>query len=89
MYRYQDRASADAKGLFSVDEQSGVVRLGVDSTYVYEAGRGRPSVRLESKETYQHGLFIADFLHMPPSQCGVWPACEPTSLSSPQSNKPS
>ncbi|KAF7543567.1 hypothetical protein G7Z17_g10641 [Cylindrodendrum hubeiense] len=31
-------------------------------------------LRLESKESFERGLFIADFLHMPPSQCGVWPA---------------
>ncbi|KAL2753782.1 glycoside hydrolase family 16 protein [Sodiomyces alcalophilus JCM 7366] len=35
---------------------------------------GRPSVRLESKKAYNGGLFIADFEHMPPSECGLWPA---------------
>ncbi|PFH59059.1 hypothetical protein XA68_12877 [Ophiocordyceps unilateralis] len=71
---YQSRANAEAKGLFSVDENTGVVRLKVDHQHQYRPHEGRPSIRLESKETYNHGLFISDFLHMPPSQCGLWPA---------------
>ncbi|KHN94185.1 Glycosyl hydrolase family 16 protein [Metarhizium album ARSEF 1941] len=71
---YQSRPNAKALGLFSVDDQTGVVRLGVDSTNTYPLTAGRPSIRLESKQAFNHGLFIADFLHMPPSQCGVWPA---------------
>ncbi|RCI14062.1 hypothetical protein L249_8055 [Ophiocordyceps polyrhachis-furcata BCC 54312] len=71
---YQSRANAEAKGLFSVDENTGVVRLKVDHQHRYGPHEGRPSIRLESKETYNHGLFISDFLHMPPSQCGLWPA---------------
>ncbi|PHH84669.1 hypothetical protein CDD83_1579 [Cordyceps sp. RAO-2017] len=71
---YQGRSGALAKGLFSVDEGTGVVRLGVDHKHTYRPDEGRPSIRLESKDTFDHGLFIADFLHMPPSQCGLWPA---------------
>ncbi|PNY28772.1 endo-1,3(4)-beta-glucanase [Tolypocladium capitatum] len=71
---YQSRNNAEAMGLFSVDESTGVVRLGVDHTHTYGLNEGRPSIRLESKEAYNEGLFIADFLHMPPSQCGLWPA---------------
>lgn len=73
---YQSRQNAEALGLYSVDEKTAVVRLGVDSTNTYPLTAGRPSIRLESKEAFNHGLFIADFLHMPPSQCGVWPACK-------------
>ncbi|KAJ6783439.1 hypothetical protein PWT90_01686 [Aphanocladium album] len=72
--RYQSQANAASRGLFAVDEQTGVVRLGVDYQNTYDTSSGRPSIRIESKEVYNHGLFIADFLHMPPSQCGVWPA---------------
>ncbi|KAF4592461.1 glycoside hydrolase family 16 protein [Ophiocordyceps camponoti-floridani] len=68
---YQSKANAEAKGLFSVDENTGVVRLKVDHEHQYSPGEGRPSIRLESREQYNHGLFIADFLHMPPSRC-VW-----------------
>ena len=73
---YQNRNNAQAQGLFSVDESTGVVRLGVDHTNTYGLNEGRPSIRLESKAVYNEGLFIADFLHMPPSQCGLWPACK-------------
>ncbi|KAG6068455.1 hypothetical protein E4U32_000608 [Claviceps aff. humidiphila group G2b] len=71
---YQSRPNAEGRGLYSVDESTGVVRLGVDHTNVLPLTGGRPSIRLESKEAYNHGLFVADFLHMPPSQCGLWPA---------------
>ncbi|KAL1890134.1 hypothetical protein Sste5346_008427 [Sporothrix stenoceras] len=37
-------------------------------------GRGRSSLRLESRTTFSSGLLVADFAHMPASQCGVWPA---------------
>lgn len=74
---YQSRQNAEQMGLYSIDDSSGVVRIGVDSTHQYSLlDRGRPSIRIESKETYEHGLFIADFLHMPPSNCGLWPACK-------------
>lgn len=59
------------------------MRLGVDSNNTYGLDEGRPSIRLESKESYNHGLFIADFLHMPPSQCGLWPACKLPSYTTP------
>lgn len=75
-FRYQSQEDAFDLGLYSVDPFSNAVRLGVDSSNTYAPGEGRPSIRLESKESYQHGLFIADFLHMPPSQCGTWPACK-------------
>ncbi|TQS32179.1 hypothetical protein Golomagni_07512, partial [Golovinomyces magnicellulatus] len=71
---YKSRSDAAGLGLFDHDPLTGVVRLGVDKTNTYGPGQGRPSIRLESKEAYNHGLFIADFLHMPPSQCGLWPA---------------
>ncbi|OAA39789.1 GPI anchored endo-1,3(4)-beta-glucanase [Beauveria brongniartii RCEF 3172] len=72
--RYQSQANAASQGLFAVDQDTGVVRIGVDHTNTLDVSGGRPSIRLESKEAYNQGLFVADFLHMPPSQCGVWPA---------------
>ncbi|VUC25349.1 unnamed protein product [Clonostachys rosea] len=71
---YQSRYDAEARGLVSMDPTSHAVRLGVDSTNYYGMGEGRPSIRIESKEAFNHGLFIADFAHMPPSDCGLWPA---------------
>jgi hypothetical protein len=50
---------------------------GVDSyTHLSTDGSqgGRTSVRMTSKDTFTHGLFIADIQHMPQSSCGVWPA---------------
>ncbi|KAF5017451.1 hypothetical protein F66182_10621 [Fusarium sp. NRRL 66182] len=72
--RYKSLEDSLDLNLWSVEPFSGTVRLRVDSTGTYESTRGRPSIRLESKESFQYGLFIADFQHMPPSQCGTWPA---------------
>ncbi|TDZ65127.1 Endo-1,3(4)-beta-glucanase [Colletotrichum trifolii] len=72
--RYQSQPDALAKGLYSIDPTTEAVTLGVDDTNIYALTEGRPSVRLESKRTYNHGLFIGDFAHMPPSVCGLWPA---------------
>jgi len=51
------------------------VFIGVDNTTVLDpAGPGRNSVRLQSNTAYNQGLFIADFAHVPGSNCGSWPA---------------
>lgn len=49
---------------------------GADSSNVISPSNaaGRPSIRLTSQKTYNHGLFILDLAHMPYSACGVWPA---------------
>ena len=39
----------------------------------YPAGRGRPSVRIQTKARYNSGLFIYDIDHMPTGP-GSWPA---------------
>ncbi|RYO92003.1 hypothetical protein DL764_008206 [Monosporascus ibericus] len=72
---YQSREDAQATGLVSIDEFNRV-RLGVDPVNKYSptGGEGRPSVRLTSDAAFNHGLFIADFAHMPASTCGTWPA---------------
>ncbi|RDW79847.1 hypothetical protein BP6252_04485 [Coleophoma cylindrospora] len=50
--------------------------FGVDSVtdLTNSNARGRASVRLQSNNIYNHGLFIADIAHMPASVCGTWPA---------------
>lgn len=48
--------------------------MGVDYWNEYLATQGRPSVRIETKKSYQYGLFVADLAHMPASVCGTWPA---------------
>ncbi|KAF2146424.1 glycoside hydrolase family 16 protein [Aplosporella prunicola CBS 121167] len=50
------------------------IYMGVDMTNVYDVGGpGRPSVRIQSIDTYNRGLFILDLNHMPWG-CGTWPA---------------
>lgn len=47
--------------------------MGVDSSNV-ASGRGRKSVRVTSKASYNHALIVLDLEHMPGAACGVWPA---------------
>lgn len=67
-----------SSGLARID--NGRVRVGVDSTNVAKQignnrnKHGRNSVRLESKDTWNRGIMIADIQHMPGTACGVWPS---------------
>lgn len=45
----------------------------VRTDYTEYAPRGRKSVRISSKRSYTHGLFVLDVVHMPVG-CGTWPA---------------
>ncbi|KAK5120356.1 hypothetical protein LTR85_006295 [Meristemomyces frigidus] len=48
--------------------------ISVDTTNQWpNGGPGRPAVRIISDNTYTHGLFILDIVHMPWG-CGTWPA---------------
>lgn len=68
---YVDRETAKKSGLISSDGSS--VYMGVDHTNIAK-GRGRDSVRIATKKSYQHGLFITDMSHMAGGVCGTWPA---------------
>ncbi|KAF4123501.1 glycoside hydrolase family 16 protein [Geosmithia morbida] len=68
---YVDADTAFDMGLASQDNNK--IHLGSDATEVNPSG-GRKSVRLESKRSFTHGLFISDITHMPSSTCGSWPA---------------
>ncbi|KAI6092315.1 concanavalin A-like lectin/glucanase domain-containing protein [Hypoxylon rubiginosum] len=72
--QYQSKSEAESLGL--VKYKDGAAYIGVDYTKTdYDAsGAGRKSVRLESKNVYNHGLIIADFNHLPKPTCGSWPA---------------
>jgi hypothetical protein len=53
------------------------VYLGVDNSSILDSstadpGNGRKSVRLEGVQTFNKGLIVADFEHLP-SGCGQWP----------------
>jgi hypothetical protein len=70
---YVNRDRATELGL--TIELATAVYIGVDHNNVYGACTpGRPSVRIESKVAYNHGLIIADIWHMPGGICGTWPA---------------
>lgn len=76
---YQTRDNAQRRSLIGYNANTAQNFMGVDSMTVYStaqtpANRGRSSVRIESKKSYTHGLFIADISHMPASVCGTWPA---------------
>jgi beta-glucanase (GH16 family) len=65
-----DQKTALSGGLISTDNNS--VKFGVEHANVVQ--NGRQSIRIESKNTYNQGLIIADIAHMPGSICGTWPA---------------
>lgn len=71
--KYTNVDSAITETLVGVDpDVSNATYLGVDSTQEFTSGR--PSTRLTSKDSFNHGLFVADIIHMPGGICGVWPA---------------
>ncbi|KAI9847413.1 MAG: hypothetical protein M1837_002602 [Sclerophora amabilis] len=67
---YVDESTAQGGGLIQTNSDS--VYIGVD--HDNQAPSGRQSVRLTSKNSYTHGLFIADIAHFPGGICGTWPA---------------
>jgi len=62
----------DAKNRGLINTNGGQVYIGADHTSV-PTGRGRASIRLTSKKSFNNGLFILDLTHMP-TGCGTWPA---------------
>lgn len=67
---YVDQSTAASNGLISTG--GGSVYIGVDHSNTTTTGR--ESVRLQSTNTYTHGLVILDLEHMPGGVCGTWPA---------------
>ncbi len=75
---YKSKADALSSGIAKITTDDKIY-LGVDTTtkltnLVEGPGNGRGSIRLESAETFDNGLLIADFEHMPAGGCGLWPA---------------
>jgi len=70
-----DRAAPTELNLTFATADTAVLKVdtSVTPTTVPNASTGRFSVRLESKSTYQDGLFIFDVKHSP-TGCGTWPA---------------
>ena len=70
---YVNQQQALSEGL--IKTQNNQIYMGVDTKSVLNPnGAGRKSVRVQSKNAYTHGLVIADFAHIPGSNCGSWPA---------------
>ncbi|KAJ6782328.1 hypothetical protein PWT90_07800 [Aphanocladium album] len=72
---YQTKNAAISQGLAAVKD--GQVYLGVDHTNqlraVDDGGPGRPTLRIQSKSSFKHGLVITRFSHLPQPVCGGWP----------------
>ncbi|TVY89385.1 putative endo-1,3(4)-beta-glucanase [Lachnellula willkommii] len=73
-FSYVSAAEAATLGLAGPGP-NGAMYIGVDhSTTLSTSAPGRKSVRISSKKSWTHGLFIADIAHMPGGICGTWPA---------------
>ena len=71
---YVSKQDATSMGLArTIGDQ---VYLGVDNSSIYDVkvDNGRKSVRLESYDTIDSGVIIADFEHVPANACGMWPS---------------
>jgi len=66
---YVDENTASSKGYIKNGTQ---VYIGCDHTNV-ASGRGRDSIRISSKKSFNSGLILIDLDHMPVG-CGTWPA---------------
>ena len=74
---YVPKAEAVSLGLARYQDDQ--VYLGVDNTIILDKstagpGNGRKSVRLEGVQTFDNGLIIADFEHLPSGGFGQSPA---------------
>lgn len=69
------RNESEAEQLQLISTRGTEVYIGVDYNSTLDAqGEGRSSVRLESKQTFDSGLFVAKFSHLPAPVCGTWPS---------------
>jgi len=68
---YLDEAEALARGMIQAAE--GEVFMSVDTREFLLLGQGRGSVRIQSRNAYNAGLFVLRLSHAPVG-CGVWPA---------------
>ncbi|CAP96398.1 hypothetical protein E8E15_005935 [Penicillium rubens] len=67
---YVDKSTARGLNLTYASESSAVLRVDASTP---NARSGRNSVRVESRNTYDSGLFIFDIIHTP-FGCATWPA---------------
>ena len=69
-FSYVDQPGSEEMNLTYATPTTAILRV---DTSEKNASTGRKSVRLESRNQYDHGLFIFDILHTPYG-CGTWPA---------------
>jgi hypothetical protein len=67
---YQTHDGALASGVISVNAAGNAI-MRVETTPVVSGNR--KSVRIETKNSFNYGILIGDFVHMP-TGCGTWPA---------------
>eukprot|EP00923_Selenidium_pygospionis_P007575 GHVN01012968.1.p1 GENE.GHVN01012968.1~~GHVN01012968.1.p1 ORF type:complete len:293 (+),score=39.88 GHVN01012968.1:901-1779(+) len=70
---YVPRETAALKGYISVDRRKHAVIRTDTQSKVLDSARGRDSVRLTSRSTFDDGLIVFSINHMP-TGCGTWPA---------------
>lgn len=72
--RLRRHHSTRRRNLTYYDAATGLWYLQTDAVSAVEAGaRGRDSVRLHSRSTFDRGLFVMEVEHIP-AGCGTWPA---------------
>ncbi|KAH0832512.1 endo-1,3(4)-beta-glucanase [Fonsecaea pedrosoi] len=72
---YYSQGSAELMGMINASDSSAIY-IGSDYNTVIGSTQaaGRPSVRISTRRSWTHGLFIGDFNHAPGGVCGSWPA---------------
>ena len=70
---FLDANEAQTRNMRAYDQRTKQVYMGVDTSTVNPSG-GRASLRLQTKESFNGGLFILDLEHMPSQACGSWPS---------------
>jgi hypothetical protein len=72
---YRNSDDAAKLGMWKYNKD-GLPYIGVDYNHTYQADDnfGRSSVRLESKSSFNKGLFVFDIAHLPKAVDGAWPA---------------
>ncbi|WVR03651.1 hypothetical protein IAU60_000646 [Kwoniella sp. DSM 27419] len=70
---YVSDSEARQKNLAYVTSHNNFVMKADSKNVVQQGQRGRDSVRIESKDTFGNGVYIADIYHTP-TGCATWPA---------------
>ncbi|KAK0613469.1 concanavalin A-like lectin/glucanase domain-containing protein, partial [Immersiella caudata] len=69
--KYLSKGEAESKNVIKAYTNS--VTIGVDKN-TPTGNNGRGTVKIESKKSFESGLFVARFKHFPQKTCGAWPS---------------